>query len=193
MKRRGFDPLVGGGLFLAVPLIASGALLTWAHAHVGNKVHTQLAGQKIRFPPSDSLTIRDPEFAAMHKYAGQRLTTGAQAAIYADHFIAHHLARIGGGATYAQARAAALASPDDAKLAATAATLFQGETLRGLLLDARALATMGMIAGIAALAAYAAAVVMLFLGGLGLNHARRVSPAAQILAGQAGRRTRKPS
>jgi hypothetical protein len=43
-----------------------------------------------------------------------------------------------------------------------------------------------MIAGIAAIAAFIAALVMLILGGLGLMHARRVSPAAEILTGQHG-------
>ena len=38
----------------------------------------------------------------MRQYAGQQLTTGAQAQVYADHFIAVHLNEIGGGKTYAQ-------------------------------------------------------------------------------------------
>ena len=38
----------------------------------------------------------------MRQYAGQQLTTGAQAETYADHFIAVHLKEIGGGKTYAQ-------------------------------------------------------------------------------------------
>jgi hypothetical protein len=42
---------------------------------------------------------------------------------------------------------------------------------------------MGMIAGIAAIGAFIAAAVMLVLSGLGLLHARRVSPAAEILRG----------
>jgi len=61
--------------------------------------------------------------------------------------------------------------------------VFKGETLRGLLLNAYAFGTMGMIAGIAAIAAFVAAVIMLILSGLGLMHARRVSPAAEILSG----------
>jgi hypothetical protein len=184
MKRRTFDILIAtAGLFLAVTLIASGALLTWAHNFVGNEVHTQLAAQRIYFPPSGSPAIKAPEFAAMHQYAGQQLTTGPQAETYADHFIANHLIEIGGGKTYAQISAESLASPSNAKLAATAATLFKGETLRGLLLNAYAFATMGMIAGIAAIAAFIAAAVMLILGGLGLMHARRVSPSADILTG----------
>ena len=73
--------------------------------------------------------------------------------------------------------------PNDAALAGTVATVFKGETLRGLLLNAYAFGTMGMIAGIAAIAAFIAGLVMLILGGLGLMHARRVSPAADILTG----------
>ena len=42
---------------------------------------------------------------------------------------------------------------------------------------------MGTIAGIAAIAAFIAGAVMLVLGGLGLMHARRTSPATEILAG----------
>jgi len=42
---------------------------------------------------------------------------------------------------------------------------------------------MGMIAGIAAIGAFIAAAVMLVLSGLGLLHARRTSPAAEILSG----------
>jgi len=42
---------------------------------------------------------------------------------------------------------------------------------------------MGMIAGIAAIGAFIAAAVMLVLSGLGLMHARRTSPATEILSG----------
>jgi hypothetical protein len=191
MKRRTFDILVAmGGLFLAVTLIVSGALLTWAHDFVGHEVHTQLAAQQIFFPPAGSPAIAAPEFAAMHQYAGQQLTTGAQAEVYADHFIANHLLKIGGGKTYSQVSALAQAAPTNTKLAATADTLFKGETLRGLLLNAYAFATMGTIAGIAAIAAFIAAAVMLVLGALGLMHARRTSPDTEILSGRSGRGTR---
>ncbi len=50
--------------------------------------------------------------------------------------------------------------------------MFKGETLCGLLLNAYAFGTMGMIPGIAA---FGAGAVMLVLTGLGLWHARRVS------------------
>jgi hypothetical protein len=184
MRRRTFDQLMAiAGMFLAITLLVSGGLLTWAHNFIGNEVHTQLAAQQIYFPANNSPAIKAPEFAAMHQYAGQQLTTGAQAEVYADHFIANHLKVIGGGKTYAQVSAEAQLNPGNATLKATASTLFQGETLRGLLLNAYAFGTMGMIAGIAAIAAFIAALVMLMLSGLGLLHARRTSPEAEILGG----------
>jgi len=184
MKRRTFDVLMAtAGLFLAVVLIVSGVMLTWAHNFIDNEVHTQLAAQQIYFPAANSAAVAAPEFAAMRQYGGQQLTTGAQAEVYADHFIANHLKAIGGGKTYAQLSTEAQAQPKNTALAAQVDTVFKGETLRGLLLNAYAFGTMGTIAGIAAIAAYIAGAVMLVLSGLGLWHARRVSPAAEILSG----------
>jgi hypothetical protein len=184
MKRRTFDILMAAaGLFLAITLIAAGGLLTWAHTFIGNEVHSQLAAQQIYFPAANSPAVAAPEFAAMRQYGGQQLTTGAQAEVYADHFIANHLKAIGGGKTYAQLSAEAIAQPANTKLAAQVDTVFKGETLRGLLLNAYAFGTMGMIAGIAAIAAFIAAAIMLMLGALGLIHARRTPPDTDILNG----------
>ena len=171
MRRRTFDILMAtAGLFLAITLIASGVLLTWAHTFIGNEVHTQLATQQIFFPAANSKAVAAPEFAAMRQYGGQQLTTGAQAEVYADHFIANHLKEIGGGKTYAQLSTEAQLQPKNTVLAGEVATVFKGETLRGLLLNAYAFGTMGTIAGIAAIGAFIAAVVMLVLSGLGLMH-----------------------
>ena len=184
MKRKTFDQLVSAaGLFLAAMLVVAGSLLVWAHNFVGDEVHSQLAAQQIYFPAKDSKGIAGPEFAAVRKYGGEQLTTGAQAKAYADHFIAVHLSEIGGGKTYAQLSAQAQANPTDTKLAGTVQTMFRGETLRGLLLNAYAFDTMGMIAGIAAIAAYLAAAVLLVLGLLGLWHSRRVPVTEEVLAG----------
>jgi hypothetical protein len=185
MKRRAFDKIVAlVGLFLAVVLVVAGSLLTWAHNFVGDQVHSQLSQQQIFFPAKDSKAIAGPEFAAMRKYAGQQLTTGAQAQTYANHFIAVHLKEIGGGQTYAQLSTKAQQNPNDQALQGQVATMFKGETLRGLLLNAYAFDTMGSIAGIAALAAYISAGVLALLSGLGLWHARRTPPNKEILTGQ---------
>jgi hypothetical protein len=182
MKRRSFDIVASAvGLGLAALLIIAGGLLTWAHTFVGGEVHTQLAAQKIYFPPAGSPATAGPEFAQMRQYAGQQLTTGAQAETYADHFIAVHLSEIAGGQTYAQLSVKALAAPKDVQLQAQVATMFKGETLRGLLLNAYAFGTMGTIAGIAALCAFVGGAVMLILGFLGLWHSRRVPDATEIL------------
>ena len=184
MKRRTFDILVAAaGLFLAVTLIFAGVMALWASNFIGNEVHTQLASQQIFFPAANSKAVAAPEFAAMRQYGGQQLTTGAQAEVYADHFIANHLKEAGGGKTYAQLSAEAIAQPKNTALAAQVATVFKGETLRGLLLNAYAFGTMGMIAGIAEVAAFIAGTVMLLLGSLGLIHARRTSMATEILSG----------
>jgi hypothetical protein len=182
MRRRTFDALaVGAGLVIAALLLVAGGLLTWGHSFVSNEVHTQLAAQKIVFPADNSPAIKAPEFAAMHQYAGQLMTNGAQAEVYADHFIANHLKEIGGGKTYAQLSAAALAHPKDAALAEQVQTMFRGETLRGLLLNAYGFWQMGQIMMIAAIAAFAGAGLMLILSGLGIWHLRRAAPEAEVL------------
>ena len=186
MQRKALDRLVSWiGLSLAALLVVAGALLSWAHTFVGNEVHSQLSAQQIFFPAKGSQAITAPEYQAVRKYAGQQLTTGAQAKVYADHFIANHLKEIGGGKTYAQLSAQAQANPADTKLAGTVQTMFRGETLRGLLLNAYAFDTMGTIAGIAAIAAYLAAGVLLVLSGLGFWHGRRTSPIEEAFAAQA--------
>jgi hypothetical protein len=181
MRRRTFDALAtGAGLLLAVVLLVAGGLLTWGHSFISNEVHTQLAAQKIYFPPSNSPAIKAPEFAAMHQYAGQLMTTGAQAEVYADHFIANHLKEIGGGATYAQLSGKSLAQPKNVALAAQVQTMFRGETLRGMLLNAYGFWQMGQIMMIAAWVAFGAAAVMLILSGLGIAHLRRSAPEQEV-------------
>jgi len=183
MRRKTFDRLVSSvGLTLAGVLIVAGSLLTWAHVFVDRQVHDQLSQQQIYFPDKGSPAIAAPEFAAVTKYAGQQLTTGAQAEAYADHFIANHLKSVGGGKTYAQLSTEAKADPTNTKLAATVDTMFKGETLRGLLLNAYAFGTMGTSAGIAAIVSFVGAALMLLLSGLGLWHSRRVTADDYVFA-----------
>ena len=184
MKRRAFDILMAVPAVLAVTLAVAGEWLTWGHNFIGNEVRTQLAAQQIFFRPATARPSRPPSSRPCTNTPGSRLTTGAQAEVYADHFIANHLKAIGGGKTYAQLSAEAIAQPANPKLAAQVATVFKGETLRGLLLNAYAFGTMATIAGIAAIAAFIAAAVMLILAGLGLAHARRTSADTEILPGR---------
>jgi hypothetical protein len=184
MRRRTFDALATtAGLLLAAVLLVAGILLGWAHSFVTNEVHSQLASQKIEFPATTN-----PEFkalpkadaAAMGQYAGQLMTTGAQAETYADHFIAYHLTLIGGGKTYSQLSTESLAQPANVKLAGEVQTVFRGDTLRSMLLNAYGFGKMGDIAGIASVVAYIGAGLLLVLSGFGLVHLRRASPGAEI-------------
>ena len=108
---------------------------------------------------------------AMEKYSGQSMTTGAQAETWADHYIAVHLQKAGGGKTYAELSAASIADPSNTMLAAQVGTVFKGETLRGLLLNAYAFDTMAVVALYAAWGAVVAAVLLLALACMGFMHA----------------------
>ena len=181
MRRRTFDALAtAAGLVMVTVLLVAGILLAWGHSFVTSEVHTQLAAQKIVFPAANSPAVKAPEFAAMRQYGGQLMTTGAQAEVYADHFIANHLKVIGGGKTYAQLSAESLAQPTNAALAGQVQTVFRGETLRGLLLNAYAFGKIATIMGIAAIFAFAGAALMLILSVLGFVHQRRTGPEAEV-------------
>jgi hypothetical protein len=180
MRRKTFDALMAtGGIALAVVLLVAGGLLTWAHTFVSSQVSEQLTAQKIVMPSGDA--IADPAIKPyLSKYAGQPLSTGAQAEAYANHYIAEHLKAMSNGKTYAQLSEESRANPEDAKLAGLVATAFKGETLRGLLLNAYAFGTMGQIALYAAIVSFIGAGVLLLLSLLGLAHARRVDPVQEL-------------
>ena len=177
MRRRTFDLITSSvGVLLAVLLLVAGGLLIWAYTFVNNQVTQQLTEQQITFPAANDPSIKalpPDDAAAMKQYAGQLMTTGAQAETYANHFIAVHLKEIGGGKTYSQLSAESLANPGDAKLKAQVDTVFKGTTLRGLLLNAYAFWQIGQIALYAAIAAFAGGVIFLVLSVLGFVHMRR--------------------
>jgi len=186
MRRKTFDALLTtGGLIVAAMLLVAGGLLTWAHGFVQSEVTSQLSAQQIFFPKAGSEALADPAVKPyLSPYAGQQLTDGAQAKAYADHFIAVHLKEMTGGQTYAQLSGKSLANPTDTKLAGQVQTVFRGETLRGLLLNAYAFWQMGQIALIGAIAAFAAAAVLLALSLLGFLHLRRVPAVEQLHLGE---------
>jgi hypothetical protein len=130
----------------------------WAHTFTHDQVRTQLAEQQIVFPvaTSPALTaLPAVNASAMKQYAGQQMLDGYQAKTYAQNFIAVHLKEIGQGKTYSYWSGVALspATPkaQAAKAEATALTLFRGETLRSLLLNAWAFWFVGDLALYAAI------------------------------------------
>jgi hypothetical protein len=172
-KRRLIDKiLISFGIVATLVLIGMGGLAWWTYSFTSTNVHNELAAQKIYFPPLGSPALASPEIGPyLNQYAGEQLLTGPEAKAYANHFIAVHLSEVASGQTYAQVSTASLANPDNAQLKAEAQTLFQGETLRGLLLgDAYAFSTVGQIAKIVAFVLFAAGAVMLLLVLLGVGH-----------------------
>jgi len=195
MRRKVFDVLASlGGALMIVVLLMAGGLLLWGASFANSNVSSQLKQQAIVFPakaafahPAVGSEITPSMIPSVSKYAGEALTTGAQAKVYANDFIAVHLQEIGGGKTYSQLSATAMALPPGSK-AYTAAeakvqTVFQGTTLRGLLLEAYGFSVFGQIAGIAAVIAFIVAALMALLVGFGLWHARRTPATAELGAG----------
>lgn len=175
MNRSTLDKLVSStGLIIAIILLAASGGLFYAYNFVHSQVHDQLAQQKITFPEADSKSLNalpDADKKLVAKYAGQQLLTGAQAKVFADNYIAVHLKKSGEGKTYAEVSSAALANPADTKLAGQVQTLFRGETLRGLLLNAYAFDTMAVVAKYAALVSLVGGFLLAVLAALGFRHA----------------------
>lgn len=169
------------GMVLVVVLLAFGGMLLWANSFIGDQVHDQLAMQGITMPTKDSLET-DAQHEALDQYAGEQLTTGAQARAFADHYILVHMNAASGDRTYEEVSGEFMAlsadenaNPDEvAELGQLRQTLFMGNTLRGLLLNAYAFSMMGVIAGYAAIASLIGAAVLALLALLGLRHARKV-------------------
>jgi hypothetical protein len=190
MRRKTFDILASGvGLVVVVVLIVAGALMLWGNNYVDSNVHNQLAEQQIFFPPKAAFAhpVAGSEITAamipsVSQYAGEELLTGAQAEVWADHFIAIHLSEMPYGGVYSKISTAARANPKSAQLAALEQTSFQGTTLRGLLLEAYGFSEMGTVLLWGAIASLILAFVMLLLVGLGFRHARRTSPDTEMLA-----------
>lgn len=175
MHRSTLDKIVSStGLIIAVVLFMAAGGLFFAYSFIHSQVHDQLSQQRITFPAagSDSLNaLPESDKKAVEPYAGQQLVTGAQAKVFADNYIAVHLDKSADGKTYAEVSAASLANPGDTKLAAQVQTLFRGETLRGMLLNAYAFDTMAIVAKYAAFIALAGGIVLSILAMLGFRHA----------------------
>ncbi len=200
MKRKTFDMVLSaGGGVLVVVLLVAGGLGLWGYSFANSNVHNQLAQQQITFPPAAAFAhakagteITPSMIPTVSQYAGQPLVTGQQAEVYANGFIGVHLQEIGGGKSYAQLSTAAMALPKGSAAYAAAEakvqTVFQGTTLRGLLLEAYAFGTFGQIALVAGIVSFVLAGIMLLLTLFGLLHFRRVPADAEFPAAQQVRR-----
>ena len=184
MRRKTFDVLVStGGFVLAAVLLVAGGLLMWGYSFANGQVHDQLAAQKIVFPAKSNAEFKAlpaADAAAMGAYAGQPLTTGAQARTYANHFIAVHLSEMSKGQTYSQLSAQSQAQPKNTALAGLVQTVFRGTTLRSMLLEAYGFWMFGQIALFAAITSFIGAALLLILSIFGIAHERRVPAEKEV-------------
>lgn len=178
MKRSTIDKVLStiGLLMTAVLLVASIALF-FTQNFIHTQVVQQLEPQKIVFPAADSAALNALPAAdkeAVSQYAGQQVVTGAQAGVFANNYIGAHINAIGGGKTYSELSTESRSDPTNAKLAGKVDTVFKGETLRGMLLNAYAFDTMSTVALFAAYGTALAGSIMLVLSLLGYYHSHRV-------------------
>ncbi|HMD93920.1 MAG TPA: hypothetical protein VKG80_14900 [Trebonia sp.] len=190
MRRITFDKILGwAGVSLGVILLALGGLALWGSAYVHNTVQSQLASQQITFPPAAAFAhakagteITPSMIPSVSQYAGQQLLTGQQAEAYADHFIAVHVTEMAGGKTYSQLSAEAIAQPNNTQLQGTVATVFKGEALRSMLLNAYGWWKVSQIVYIVSLALFGLGTVSFLAGIFGFARIRRDRPAAAVSA-----------
>jgi hypothetical protein len=192
MKRKTFDKLVSFvGLGLAALLLIFGGMLNFGASFANDSVQSQLENQNIAFPIEAGLPSETKD--QLLKWAGLQVTTGEMARDYSDLFIWEHMkasstALMGKPATYSEVsteylaavRGGSIDAERTQKLAELRDTLFMGNTLRGMLLEAYAFGTLGVIAGYAAIACFVGGFLFLLLGIAGLMHIRRTPEDATI-------------
>jgi hypothetical protein len=162
------------GTVMTAVLLVIGGLACYGYHFATDSVKSELSQQKVFFPPAGSPAIAALPLAdqkEVNKYAGQQLVNGQQAKVYANNFINVHLSEVADGKTYAEVSTEAKEDPTNPKLQAQKSALFQGETLRGLLLGSGyAYWTFGMLSKYVAIASFIGAGFMAILVLLGLKH-----------------------
>jgi hypothetical protein len=222
VKRRSLDViLAGGGLVVAVLLLALGFAAFGQYSFSQNYVKEELSAQKISFTPADKLTAEETSWKAgsscLVTYGGQLMQTGQQAECYAKYYIALHMEKAAiaagfPGETYATlgsvrtdlgTQIAAAKTKSDTVAAADLqkkldsatslrTTMQTGETLRGLLLTVFGFSSIGAMAGLAANILYGLAAVMLVLSIAGFVHAF-VTPKETVVFAPTGRPVTVPT
>src|SRR5216683_4043842 len=170
--------------FLVVVLAGAAVFAYGLGSFTTSQIRDELTAQQIYFPGTDQIKAGgalDPaEFPQeIRDQAGNQVTDGNQARIYANDFIGKHLQGVANGMTYAsvgtkvsQLNAQLAQTPEDSPayadlqkqistLNAERDTLFKGETLRSSLLNAYGWWTIGMYTTYAAFGLMLAALVVL--------------------------------
>jgi len=177
-ERQGWDWIISSaGAVVAIILLVLGGAAIYGGNFGQDNVRDRLAPQNISFPPAEAMTPE--ELAEVGAFAGATVDTGNEAEAF-SRYIGLHLGEVNEGATYSETSAAAREEgldPDVAvELQAKADTLFKGETLRSILLNAYGWWTVSTIAVYAGYAMVIAGLLLGLLAFLGFRHAKRAAP-----------------
>ncbi len=160
---------IAAGAAAAMIVVGSLAIVGGNYAH--SVVRNQLAPQQIYFP-------KPATNPALKAYAGQQVVTGAQAKLYANDQLGPDINKVAGGKTYSQVSEEWIAGGmKNATLASQRTTLFMGETLKGLLLNAWGWAEVGSIAILAGIILIVSGALLFILPVL--NWLLNIRPAAE--------------
>ena len=174
MNRKAWDRIVSASAaVIAVAMIVLGGFAIYGGNFGRDNVQSRLEPQNITFPPFEAMSPEEQQ--DIGSFAGQQVTNGAQAEAF-SRYIGGHLAEVNDGKTYAEtsgeARAEGLDADTAAELQGKADTLFKGETLRSILLNAYGWWTVATIALFAGYAMVALGILLGVLALLGFRHAR---------------------
>ena len=176
------------GAVVAIALVGLGAAAIYGGTFAMENVRDRLEPQNISFSPVDEMSPE--EKAEVGQFAGEDVDTGVEAEAY-SRYIGLHLEEIGGGKTYAELggplfgleaeiEEATKAGEDTtameeelAGLQAQRDTVFKGETLRAILLNAYGWWTVGQITLYAGAGLVVAGLFLSVLAALGFRHARK--------------------
>lgn len=175
MDRATWDRIVSGaGVIIAVVLILGGIAAIYGGTFGRDNVRERLAPENISFPPLSAMTPQ--ERTEVGDFAGERVDTGPEAEAF-SRYIGGHLAQVNDGKTYSETSAAAREEGLDpqvaADLQAKADTLFRGETLRSILLNAYGWWTIATLAMTVGIGMVLAGLLLAILAFLGFRHANR--------------------
>jgi hypothetical protein len=175
IERGAWDRIVSGaGAVVAVVLVVLGGLAIYGGMFGQDNVRDRLGPEKVTFPPANAMTPE--EKTEVSDFAGQQVDTGSEAEAF-SRYIGLHLGEVNEGKTYSETSAAAREEGLDpdvaADLQAKADTLFKGETLRAILLNAYGWWTVATLALYAGYGLVVAGLVLGVFAVLGFRHARK--------------------
>ena len=195
MKKGALGISIGLGI-LAAGFLVLGLVLNSQASFSKGYVHDQLAEKKIFFTPVEGLLPNQKEVPCLVQNAGKQMLTGKQAECYAKYQIGLDLLLIDNGKTYfddhyaayllrvktQQALASNPNAPEtqalvkqSAELSQKAEDIFDGETMRGLLLTAYGFSLLGDRGATAAWASFSIAIALAVGSGVSLVVAARGS------------------